>query len=72
MIEIHVTGMTCGGCVNSVRRAVERALPQARPEIELGTGKLLLDVPAESAQDSVARVMAAIEAAGFGAEVPGS
>jgi len=72
MIEIHVTGMTCGGCVNSVRRAVERVLPQTKSEIDLGTGKLLLDVPAHSATDSVLRVVAAIEAAGFGAEVPGS
>jgi copper chaperone len=69
MTEIHVTGMTCGGCVNSVRRAVERVLPQVKSEIELGSGKLRFDVPAQDVRDSVAKVVAAIEAAGFGAEV---
>ena len=70
MIELKVTGMTCGKCVESVRRVVERAAPNSNPNVDLESGRLLL---AEGSGDPAAvreRVMQAIEAAGFGAEVP--
>jgi copper chaperone CopZ len=71
MIELHITGMTCGGCVNSVRRAVERVLPNSNPKVELGSGHLTLEVAGEVEQQACAQAIRAIEAAGFGAEAWG-
>jgi copper chaperone len=72
MIELKVTGMTCGGCVNSVRRAVARVMPEANPDIDLASGRFAL-VLADGDLDAIrAQLIAAIEAAGFGAEAPKS
>jgi copper chaperone CopZ len=38
MIELKVTGMTCGGCVNSVKRAINREFPEADVQVDLDTG----------------------------------
>lgn len=66
MIELFVIGMTCNGCVMSVRRAVERVLPDAHPEVDLTTGRLRVDV-AGSEPDRIRTVVTtAIEDAGFG------
>jgi copper chaperone len=69
MIELTVTGMTCGGCVNSVRRAVERVVPNSNPEIELESGRVRVNVDLPSVEGIRERMIAAIEAAGFGALV---
>lgn len=62
-IVVGIEGMTCGGCVQAVRRALERAgVPAAEVEI----GRARIDAPHEP--EAVARVRAAIEKAGF---VPG-
>mgnify|MGYP000925352834 CR=1 FL=1 len=61
-----VSGMTCGGCVRSVTRALEQALP--------GT-KVLVSLEAKTAevdgQHDPAKAKAAIEGAGFEVE-PGA
>ena len=60
MITIHVEGMTCSGCVQSVDRALKKADPGARVAIDLESGRLDF----EGALDRAA-VEAAIEATGF-------
>ena len=70
MIELKVTGMTCGGCVNSVRRAVQRVIPDASPEIDLATGQFKLELRVADLDAVRANLIAVIEGAGFGAEVP--
>jgi copper chaperone CopZ len=70
MIELKVTGMTCGKCAASVRRVVECAIANSKPEVDLATGRLVFDAGAGDAGTARDRVIEAIEAAGFGAEVP--
>lgn len=43
MVELKVTGMTCNGCVNSVKRAINRVYPGASVEVELSTGLVRID-----------------------------
>lgn len=69
MIELRVTGMTCGGCVNSVKRAVARAVPGCEPSVDLESGRLHLATTEPDHDAVIQRVVAAIEAAGFGAAV---
>jgi copper chaperone len=56
----HVKGMTCGGCVASLTRALKRALPSLEIEVELERGVVRI----EGAHDA-ARVEQAVAAAGF-------
>lgn len=72
MIELKVTGMSCGGCVNSVRRAVERVVPGSNPDVELASGLLRVHLTGDDSERIRGDLIAAIEAAGFGAEVLGS
>jgi copper chaperone CopZ len=69
MIELTVTGMTCEGCVTSVRRAVERVLPNSNPQIDLASGRVRVAVELSDLEGIRERIIAAIEAAGFGALV---
>lgn len=61
MIELKVERMTCGGCAATVRAAVAEVAPDARMEIEIGSGTLRVEGEADEA-----RVRAAIEQAGYG------
>ncbi|GEO81644.1 heavy-metal-associated domain-containing protein [Pararhodospirillum oryzae] len=56
-----VEGMTCGGCVASVERAILRVVPQARVTVELDSGRVGVTPPG----DALA-ICDAVEAAGFG------
>ena len=38
--ELKVAGMACSGCVDAVRRAVEKAAPGTRLEIDLASGRV--------------------------------
>jgi copper chaperone len=62
---IKIDGMSCGGCVNSVKRALER-LPVEVIDVEIGSAVVEYD---ESATGHDA-IVEAIEDAGF--EVPAS
>jgi copper chaperone len=65
---LPVIGMTCGGCVASVKRVLE-ALPGVRhADVSLDAARA--QVVHDPAQAPVAVLRAAIEAAGF--EVPAS
>lgn len=61
MVELEVTGMTCGGCVNSVKRALLREFPDAKVDVDLASGLVRIDGEVERA-----RAEASIKNAGFG------
>lgn len=71
MIELKVSGMTCNGCVNSVRRAIERVAPNSNPQIDLASGRVHIEDSEGVVAQSVTAMTAAIEAAGFDVEVAG-
>ncbi len=56
----EVRGMSCGGCVSAVTRALEAALPGARVHVSLDGGTAT--VRGEHDEEAVRR---AVEAAGF-------
>jgi copper chaperone len=60
MLKLKVAGMTCGGCVKSVERAIAAAAPGATVTIDLKSGEVMVD-GAASRQD----VVSAIEDAGY-------
>lgn len=37
MFNLKVSGMTCGGCINAVTRAVQAQDPQAKVQADLAT-----------------------------------
>jgi copper chaperone len=56
----RVGGMTCGGCVSAVTRAIRRLDPEAAVAVDLAAGKV--SVGGALAKDAVQR---AVEDAGF-------
>jgi len=43
MITLKVSGMTCGGCINAVTRAVQAQDPQAKVQADLATQTVNLE-----------------------------
>jgi len=37
MLSLKVSGMTCGGCINAVTRAIQSQDPQAKVQADLAT-----------------------------------
>ena len=64
MVRFKVDKMGCGGCANSVTRAVQIIAPDARVEVDLGA-KLVTVSGATIPADRIAQ---AIAAAGYPAE----
>ncbi|MBX9752621.1 MAG: cation transporter [Roseococcus sp.] len=60
ILEMHVDGMSCGHCVQSVTKALQAADAQARVHVDLAQGL----VSAETVLDRPAATHA-IEAAGY-------
>lgn len=60
MVELQVGGMTCGGCANSVKRAIAAVDPKAIVEVDLANKKVVVDTV-----ESVERVSAAVAEAGY-------
>lgn len=60
MTEIKVLGMTCGGCVASVKKAIAREYPSAPIEVHLETGLVQIQGDVDRL-----RVEDAIKMAGF-------
>lgn len=60
MLHLKVEGITCGGCANSIRKALARAAPGAEVEVDIPAGKVKVDGKADRAS-----VVEAIEGAGF-------
>lgn len=64
MVVLKVTGMSCGGCVSKITKAIQALDQQARVEVDRATGKVSVDTTASAAsmRDLVQRL-------GFGAEI---
>ncbi|MEZ5833503.1 MAG: cation transporter [Dongiaceae bacterium] len=60
MLKLKVAGMTCGGCVKSVERAVAAAAPGAKVSVDLKTGEVAID-----GATTKQTIVAAIEDAGY-------
>jgi copper chaperone len=60
MIDLKVSGMTCGGCVRAVEKAIARLDPSAKATVNLENGQVRIE------SDKPANAFAeAIEAAGY-------
>ena len=67
MLIFKVDGMTCGGCVGSVKRAVTNALPGIQADVDLRRGTVTVSGTAHTAEVSD-KVLAAIRGAGYEAQ----
>lgn len=47
MFELQVEGMSCGGCANSVKRAVQTVDSNAKVDVELTTQKVRIETAAD-------------------------
>jgi copper chaperone len=66
-MELKVGGMSCGGCANSVKKAIEKLYPTASVEVTLATGRVVVktdDTPGLGVVERD-RVASAITQAGF-------
>lgn len=43
MFTLKVSGMTCGGCINAVTRAIQAQDPQAQVQVDLATQMVTLE-----------------------------
>jgi copper chaperone len=59
---MQVDGMTCEGCVNAVKRIVQRLDPQARVEVDLDHGRVHMTTTAQSVDVANALTKAGYEA----------
>jgi copper chaperone len=50
MLTLKVSGMTCGGCINAVTRAIQSQDPQAKVEADLATQTVNLETSLSEAQ----------------------
>ncbi|MBB5019498.1 copper chaperone CopZ [Chitinivorax tropicus] len=62
-VQLNVSGMSCGGCANSITKALQALAGVAQVDVELATGKV--GVRFDPAQTPIDALQAAIEAAGF-------
>ncbi|RZA26168.1 MAG: copper chaperone [Proteobacteria bacterium] len=60
MYELQVEGMTCGGCVRSVTKAVQSVDGNARVDVDLASKKVTVE-----SQAGLDAVKAAISEAGY-------
>lgn len=52
MLSLKVSGMTCGGCIKAVTRAVQARDPQANVEVDLATQIVKLETSLTAAEAS--------------------
>ena len=52
MLTLKVSGMTCGGCINAVTRAIQAQDPQAKVQADLATQIVSLETSLSAAQAS--------------------
>jgi copper chaperone len=52
MLTLKVSGMTCGGCINAVTRAVQSQDPGAKVQADLATQIVSLETSLSTAQAS--------------------
>lgn len=63
MVELTVTGMTCGGCARAITTAVKSVDAAAGVVVDVAGERVSLD-----SQADLAEIKAAIEAAGYNVE----
>lgn len=61
---LSVSGMTCGGCANTVKRVLARVPGVAGAEVDLAAGRAVVKGGARPED-----LVAVVEAAGFGARL---
>jgi len=69
-VIFKVTGMTCGGCVNSVKKALKARDGVSEVEVELSTGATTVHFDEQLA--SPAQLKLAITDAGYGVDDSGA
>jgi copper chaperone len=52
MLTLKVSGMTCGGCINAVTRAVQVQDPQAKVQVDLASQTVSLETTLSATQAS--------------------
>ena len=52
MLSLKVSGMTCGGCINAVTRAIQAQDPQAKVEADLASQIVNLETTLSEAKAS--------------------
>ena len=52
MLSLKVSGMTCGGCINAVTRAIQAQDPQAIVQADLASQTVTLETSLSAAQAS--------------------
>jgi len=52
MLSLKVSGMTCGGCINAVTRAIQAQDPQAKVQADLVTQIVNLETTLSAEQAS--------------------
>ncbi len=67
--KYSVLGMTCGGCANSVTKAIKAAAPEAEVDVNLDANEVTVEGPGGIIDD--ATVKNAVESAGFEYAGPG-
>lgn len=60
MYELHVDGMTCGGCANSVKRSIQAIDSVATVDVDLASKKVRVNT-----QASIDDVSSAVTGAGY-------
>lgn len=60
MLNLKVEGITCGGCVASIKKALAVAAPRAEVTVDIPRGAVTITGDAERS-----KVVAAIENSGF-------
>jgi len=43
MLSLKVSGMTCGGCINAITRAIQAQDPQAKVQVDLASQVVSLE-----------------------------
>lgn len=52
MLSLKVSGMTCGGCINAITRAIQAQDPKAQVQADLATQTVNLETTLSKAQAS--------------------
>ena len=52
MLSLKVSGMTCGGCINAITRAIQAQDPQAKVQADLATQIVNLETTLSAEQAS--------------------
>ena len=52
MLSLKVSGMTCGGCINAVTRAIQSEDPEAKVRADLATQTVTLETTLSQVQAS--------------------